>query len=101
MLYRIEHATGLVIYLHRQAMFYIIGQEQLWMIRKAGFYDIMVYVAAITLLWSMSVYLTVLGLVATLSFGVESFVARCGKRRARARAMIGQLRRTEEGTGVD
>jgi hypothetical protein len=50
---------------------------------------------------SMSVFLTVLGLVATLSFGVESFVARRRKRRARARAVIGQLRRTEEGTGVD
>jgi hypothetical protein len=43
--------------------------------------------AAITSLWSISIYLTVLGLIITLSFGVESFITRRRKRRARVRAV--------------
>jgi len=48
MLYRIKHAAGLVIPVQGQSMSYSLRREQLWMIRKAGFYDIIVYVMAMT-----------------------------------------------------
>ena len=49
MLFSIKHVTGLINPAQGQAILHSLGREQLWIIEKAGFYDIIVYMAAITL----------------------------------------------------
>jgi len=83
MLYMIEHATGLVIPLQGQAMLHSLGREQLWMIGKAGFYDIIVYVTATTSLLSMNVFLTVVG-----NPNPREFCCTSQKNRATVRALV-------------